>query len=300
MTQAGVEQAQKSEYRKGYVMKIAFFIICERPSNSTILFAEKLAELLPNVVLVTDVRSDIKLLKAELCFVDDGEARSAGFCNSSPLISKTPIAWDKALYLMRKRYYDYGWFCEDDVLFTSAEAASELVTRYVGSGDDLLCQQFFTYNDLPGWANWKHGHNFSKNWLSGGFFPLCRLSAKLSNAIEEHIAGVGSLTFIETMLPSLAKQHKLQTSAMPELNLNAFRHDPPLTRSEIIALAYLAKVNIFHPVKNNDLRFEIISGERSAKLTLREFFLAGPIIAKRWMHRGKRRIRERTKRSFKR
>jgi len=270
-------------------MSEIFYVVTTQPTEQLAAFCDELARNL-DVVIVSDQEPSIKSCRALTIWVPDEEVRKVGFVNSNPYKTKTPTAWDKALYLTSKAKRDFFWFCEDDVVFSSPRDALSLVRSYSGDKSDLLCQQFFSYRRLPNWANWCYRANFSDDVLMGGFFPVCRVSSSLANVISDFVQKYGTLSFIETMLPSCARANNLTISALPELKWLAFRASPPLTLSEIVVLSKSGFAKVFHPVKDISIRaaFE----EYASEGLFKHLSVGSVILLQRQISILKRRARE--------
>jgi hypothetical protein len=144
-------------------MHSPFLILTANPSRYTLNFADELASLIDNEVIVISDNQPCEHPSGARClYIDDSLAYKNGFFNSRPLIPKTPIAWDKALYCLidNKIEFEYVWIMEDDVLFTSTMVCLELLSKYINSTSDLILPNFFRRTQPPSWPNWR--------WFAGG------------------------------------------------------------------------------------------------------------------------------------
>jgi len=238
-------------------MSTAFFILTSTPSRSTLKFADELADILPNVYIISDQESDLKPNLARIVYISDDESRSHGYFGSSPFIPKTPISWDKALYYFSLSEYEHAWFCEDDVLFESSASADRFVKSYKDNTSDLLCKSFFDRKVWPEWPHWGHSEGrFSDDESRGAFLPLCRLSRRLAASVDYHVKEHRSLALIEVMIPSLVNINKLHYHIISEINYKRFRHFPSFNYEELWNKYSLGEVNIFHPVKSDEIRLQ--------------------------------------------
>jgi hypothetical protein len=254
-------------------MTTSFLILTSDPQPSTLEFADALAQLIPNVIVVADLEPKAWPRRAELVHVRDEDSVRAGYFRSSHLIAKTPIAWDKALYLNRERLYQYAWCCEDDVLFASPAVAARLVKSLEACRADLICQGQFTEADRPDWAHWHTAGKFPAEHRRGSFLPLCRISSNLVSSVERYSQRTGSLTFIETMLPSLVAEDGLTALALSETLGPAFRWAPDFSHVELLErLAFGHEV--FHPVKSDKLRSSVARRAASGGYGVLELALA--------------------------
>jgi hypothetical protein len=266
-------------------MTTAFLILAGYPSPATLAFADELARIIPNVIVVSD--ADCKTLpgRAELVHVPDSTARAAGYFNSSPLIAKTPIAWDKALLLMRRRNFDFAWLCEDDVFFVEAATASGLVTEYANSAADLICQHVFDQSEWPGWVHWISAQPFAPGCRAGAFLPLCRVSRALSLAVEQHIKRNGSLSFIESMLPSLVREKGLVAEEAGILAIPDFRYRPEIRFWEIVERCALHEATIFHPVKSDRVKRGVARAREKGTFKVIDIYIAMLFVPSRRLAR---------------
>jgi len=150
---------------------------------------------------------------------DDSVAAINGFWNSSYIIPKKTISWDKALFYFSKTNidYDYVWYIEDDVYVPSKESLINLDLQY-GEDVDLLCSSYALNDEgdveLDGWVHWnEHDNKVQKPWARG-LQCICRMSKRLMNKIDEFVTEHKKLVFIELLFTSLARRHEM-TVAMP-------------------------------------------------------------------------------------
>src|SRR5271170_852213 len=98
-------------------MHSPLLILTTTPLPSTLGFADALADISGSEIIIISDNKPPELPSAAKCvYIDDAVARENGFFNSSPIITKTPIAWDKAIYYLTndQRVGDYVWIMEDD------------------------------------------------------------------------------------------------------------------------------------------------------------------------------------------
>ena len=109
-------------------MHSPLLILTATPLRSTLSFADALADISDNdVIIISDNKPSEVPSVAKCVYINDALARESGFFNSSPIIAKTPIAWDKAIYYLLNecRDLDYVWIMEDDVFFTNPHICIE-------------------------------------------------------------------------------------------------------------------------------------------------------------------------------
>jgi hypothetical protein len=239
-------------------MRTPFLILSGAPTPSILAFADALARIQSQeVAIVSDTRFERDSGAARIIHIEDAEARDQGFVNSSPLIRKTPIAWDKAIYILAKARiaFDHAWIMEDDVLFAKPELASELIGKYRTSDADLIVTNFFRRSEHPDWHHWWAAELFPPDYRAGGFLPLCRVSRRMIEAVSDFAASNGSLHFIETMFPSLAVGRRLSVEIMDFVSERRFRFAPSMRRWEVLyMLGHKLGTGILHPVKSEELR----------------------------------------------
>ena len=101
------------------------------------------------------------------------------------------------------------WIMEDDVVFTHAKICLELIEKYERNKSDLIVPNFFTRAKYPRWAHWNTAKSFQYEHQAGAFLPLCRISRRLVHLVDCYVKKHGSLSFIESLLPSLVVRHNL-------------------------------------------------------------------------------------------
>ena len=239
-------------------MHAPLLIVAGRPTPSIVTFADELARLVPQTVLIlSDSGFDDYPRAAQAIEIGDDEARDHGFFNSSPLIDKTPIAWDKAIYYLAsgKIDFEHAWIMEDDVFFARPDLASQMIARYQDVTTDLLLNGFFRPAERPMWPHWYTARSFEPHHRAGGFLPLSRFSRRLIDHCGAFSQRNGSLCFIETMFPSLAVQHDLTVCVLDFLTERRFRFEPTFHTWELMQkLGPSLQQGVFHPVKSDQLR----------------------------------------------
>lgn len=251
-------------------MPTPVLIVTGVPTSTIVAFADAAQRCTAESIhIVSDTPTPLRPVEAKLIHVDDAEARQAGCFASSPLIKKTPIAWDKALYLLMKERidFDYVWIVEDDVGFSSPALVGRLIERHRGSTADLIARTFFRPAENPTWAHWGEAEKFAEHERAGGFLPVVRLSRRMIETADLYKTRHGSFSFIETMFPSLVVRHDLSVETISYISERRFRYTPSFARWEILQkVGDGLETGVFHPVKSDALR-EIMLAKR---LALRE------------------------------
>jgi hypothetical protein len=264
-------------------MHSPLLILTETALPSTLGFADSLAKISRNETIIIPDNEPFRYPSIANCvYIDDASARRNGFFNSSPLILKTPIAWDKALFYLTTdcTAFDYVWIMEDDVLFTNPQVCIQLMEKYVSDTSDLIVRNFFLRDQHPNWPHWHFAAQFRSEHQAGGFLPLCRLSRRMTELTSDFVREHGSLAFIEVMFPSLAVSHKLKVKIMNFLSERRFHAGPEFRRLELLQLWRDDLQNgIFHPVKSDRLRS--MGYVRPSKWLVHFCKLVGPFLTRR-------------------
>ena len=264
-------------------MHTPLLILTATPAPSTLGFADALADISDNDVIVISDNKPSELPSVAKCiYINDAVARERGFFNSSPIIAKTPIAWDKALYhiIRDQKDLDYVWIMEDDVFFTNPCVCIDLIKKYVSDTSDLIVRNFFLRDQHPDWPHWHFAQPFRYEHQAGAFLPLCRLSRRMAELAADFVREHGSLIFIEVMFPSLAVSHKLKVKIMSFIGERRFHAGPEFRKLELLQLWRDDLYNgIFHPVKSDSLRS--MSYVRPSAWQLRFCKFVGPFLTRR-------------------
>jgi hypothetical protein len=258
-------------------------ILTATPLSSTLGFADALANMSHSDIIIISDNHPSKLPSVAKCFyIDDAVAFENGFIHSSPIIAKTPIAWDKAIYYLStgSTTFDYVWIMEDDVFFTSPNICIELMTKYADDTSDLIVRNFFVRAQHPNWPHWHFAASFRDEHQAGAFMPLCRLSRRMAELARDFVREHGSLSFIEVMFPSLAVLHTLKVKIMNFIGERRFHAGPEFRKLELLQLWHDdLQGGIFHPVKSDSLRS--LSYERPLGWQLYVCKLMGPFLTRR-------------------
>jgi hypothetical protein len=250
---------------------------------STLRFADAVAALRRgDTIIIPDNAPTDHPSTAKCIYIDDDSAREHGFCNSSPIIPKTPIAWDKALYYLAsdELRFDYVWIMEDDVFFTSPKVCVQLVKKYADDASDLIVRNFFVREQHRNWPHWRFAAPFRREHQAGAFLPLCRLSRRMVGLARSFVREHGSLAFVEVMFPSLAVEHKLKVKIMNFIGELRFHAGPAFRRLELLHLwGDNLDSGIFHPVKSDKLRS--MSCVRPPIWQLQFSKMVGPFLTRR-------------------
>jgi hypothetical protein len=233
-------------------------ILTTTPLPSTLGFADALAEISRTEIIIVSDNKPFDLPSVAKCiYIDDIVARENGFFNSSPIIAKTPTAWDKAIYYIthHEKAVDYVWIMEDDVFFTNPAICVALMEKYSNDTSDLIVRNFFLRDQHQNWPHWHFAARFRREHQAGAFLPLCRLSHRMAELTRDFVREHGSLDFIEVMFASLATCHNLTIKIMNFISERRFHGGPGFRTLELLQLWGDDLENgIFHPVKSDRLR----------------------------------------------
>jgi hypothetical protein len=272
-------------------MQNPLLILTAMPLPATLGFADTLAATSDYEVIIISDNMPSKFPSIAKCVhIDDAIAREAGFFNSSPIIAKTPIAWDKAIYylLRDKKDSDYIWIMEDDVLFTNTHVCIDLIQKYASDVSDLIVRNFFLRDQHPHWPHWGFAAPFRYDHQAGAFLPLCRISRRMVELVRDFVQENGSLIFVEVMFPSLAVSYNLKIRIMNFISERRFHAGPEFRKLELLQLWRDDLENgIFHPVKSDSLRS--MSCVRPSEWQLQFSKLVGPFLTRRAQSEANRR-----------
>lgn len=246
-------------------------------------YADALADAVSCEVVMISDNPPVSLPSVANCIhIPDADAVRHYCHHSNCMISKDPSAWDKMFYFLSEvvsKHFDYAWIMEDDVLFSDVKIAAELVSKYAQNKSDLIARNLFTPDERSDWPNWKHASQFEQRFQAGSLVQLCRLSRGMVATVRDFAIENKGLSFIETMLPSLARQRQLKIETMDFLNYRRFRYRPCFNLIELMELwGDNLSTGIFHPVKIDELRVLSLTGPAFWKLKL--FKTIGPLLTR--------------------
>jgi len=194
-----------------------------------------------------DIKWSTQFPKIKIIQIDNSEAMSRGFANSSSAISPLQIvnAWDKAIYYFCQlnTSYDQVWLVEDDVYFHSEKTLLDIDAKYPDS--DLLTNTITPKSDDMKSAWHWHWCLFSVALPEPHYRAMVcatRVSRKLFAHINEYACKNKTLFFLEPMFPTVAIHHGLKNDTPEEFGPIEYRHN---WLSEDISMGKL-----YHPMKN--------------------------------------------------
>ena len=194
---------------EGFNKKYALCLLTVKPNNIHLEFFNKFDKY--DVYVFVDNNSininDFEIKYPNIHFIQfpDEKVIEEGYWESSYVIPKKTISWDKALYYFSKinTSYIYVWFIEDDVYIPKQESLI-LLDKYL---NDLICNKFISnFDGKEGW-HWGQAEPYFELPWAGGLQCICRLSNRLLNKIKEFVYKHKKLTFIEVLFATLVIQN---------------------------------------------------------------------------------------------
>ena len=185
-----------------------------------------------------------KYPKIQFIQIPDEEAIQNGYWDSSYIIPKKTISWDKALYYFSKKNtsYNFVWFIEEDVYIPNEESIQNIDHKYPTI--DLLCSDYNMNSDgyLDNWSHWNQAQSYFELPWAKGLQCICRLSKRLLEKIKDFVDTHKKLTFIETLFNTLVIK-------------NNYLHITPHEFNEIGCCKTHNETEIdttkfYHPIKN--------------------------------------------------
>jgi len=180
--------------------------------------------------------------------VDNERCKKAGYWDSSYIIKKEVIAWDKALYYFCSvdTSYTNVWFSEDDVYLSSMALIQTIDT--FDSTSDLLCKEknINHSGETTSWMHWiKAKEHFDPPW-TGSLQCICRMSRRMMQAIDAFVKENQRLNFIEILFTTIAEKNGLTITNPPQFSGIEY-HGDHLTDLETRTLD---KTIIYHAIKD--------------------------------------------------
>lgn len=188
---------------------------------------------------------DSKYLNVKIIRISNTETEENNYVNSSSRLGFPKIiAWDKALYYFCKlnTIYDYVWFFEDDAFIYNINTVVNVDKKYPNS--DLLTKEYeVNENGEHNYWFW-YGIDFTiPPPYYNAMICVSRLSKQLLQKIHDYVCESKTLLFIEAMIPTIAKHHKLLYEHPDEMNKTLqWRYDWNISNIE--------PHNFYHPIKN--------------------------------------------------
>ena len=195
-------------------------------------------------IIVTDADQGIRPVSPNtLYFIQIPEEVSAknGFINTNNAITKTPSAWDKALYYFcLKNPTDHVWFVEEDVFIPRSNILDEINSKHPNT--DLVTKQHVFEDDDPGFYWWFDGEGKMERPYYRSLVCAVRVSRNILNLVSKMAKEKRTVCFLEILFSTLAHQNNLSIEQIPELQSIIFRHS--WTKDTV------HMNGLFHPIKD--------------------------------------------------
>ena len=236
-----------SNYKRS--SKKALVLLCYKPSHVWFQFLNQFTSH-DTYVVIDDNTTDYKTLYSQYKHVhilqcDDTISKSKGYQNSSVNLPKPITAWDKAFYFFCEttaEKYDHVWFLEEDVFVYNEQTLETINTQYPTS--DLICNQILSkLNERNRWKWWHLIDKYFQSELHRGMVCACRLSKQMLIYVQKFVLAHNTLSFIECLIPTLAKQYYCEIHSPLEMSNLVYRYTWDATNVN-------TKTQLYHPLKN--------------------------------------------------
>ena len=195
-------------------------------------------------VIITDADQGIRRVVPNTLYfiqIPDEVCGKRGFINTNNAITKTPSAWDKALYYFcLKNQADYVWFIEEDVFIPRSNILDEINMKYPTT--DLVTKQHVLEKDDPEFYWWFDGEGKMERPYYRSLVCAVRVSKRLLALVTKMATEKRTVCFLEILFSTLAHQNRLSIEKIPELQSIIFRHT--WTKDTV------HMNGLFHPIKN--------------------------------------------------
>ena len=199
-------------------MKSAVALLTVRPSEETLAFAKELQTKGHAVYVIADdsnYKGNMPVIQySSDTMIENGYKDLLLFYTSKG----RPCSWEKAMYhfCIVETKHDHVWFIEEDVFVSSANALSNLDSKYPNA--DLLSKEHASCMNASDWPNWM----LAKDKLPLPWFKsmVCasRISRKLFSKVAEYAKENKYLVFHEFLLNTLAHHSNLLVKTPEELS----------------------------------------------------------------------------------
>jgi len=155
------------------------------------------------------------LNKNNIIYIDDEEMKKQQFINMTTF--KKFSSWDKAMFYLSNRFFNYFWIIEDDVYLNSN--ISDFIKNINSSNyHDLITFSWIKkYNEIDNYIHFIKGKDFFlTNELGASLNVFCRISSKLLDRILEFNMNNNTLIFHEVLLISLCYRYNMKISNFRE------------------------------------------------------------------------------------
>lgn len=170
------------------------------------------------------------------------------------------------LELLRHPELEYMWVMENDVFFKDADPVAELMRYWEDRKADYIPVNMWNQHEQPFWKHWDllEGHVPKGSKKFGSFGPVMRVSRKFVNQLQRHAKDHGSLTFFETLFPTLAKHNNMiiRTNLKEHIanvhspNPKRVGHKGCWSSEQIFKALKSHEARLFHPAKWSNGKFQ--------------------------------------------
>lgn len=163
-------------------------------------------------------------------------------------------SWDRATFWAYTQKFEYAWFIEDDVSWTSNSILKKFINSYSNSNAGLITSKLPGYNEsnIKDWLHWKTliGY-FPKSTWKASFNVMSRISYKTLAGMHKFASKYHKLLFHETLLPTITHSLGMKIEYI-DSPVTAIKWRPVFNETNI--KTYLEDgYKIFHPVKDYSL-----------------------------------------------
>jgi len=198
------------------------------------------------LIFISDYQGYLK--KDNIIFISDEEMSQKKFYNMTTF--KKFSAWDKAIFYLSNRFFDYFWILEDDV-YLNNDFGDILKEIQLKNKEDLINFSWIKkYSD--NYQHWEKGKQFFfMNELGASLNVICRISSELLDRILEFNLENNSLMFHEVLLISLCLKFELPINNIRRNDIVLYSGTSyELEKENLINFLEENKKICYHPFKN--------------------------------------------------
>jgi hypothetical protein len=227
-------------------------ILCKIPNEIWIKFLNGFTEYTDIYVVVDDNEIDYvdmykEYTRIKIIQVPNQACLDVGFKNLvSVTIHREITAWEKALYYFSfiKTDYKNVWFIEDDVFIYSESTLLKIDSKCT-SEDLVTSSATIGVNNMPSWTWWE---KFELNIPRPHYHCMCcviRMSKRLVDEVKLYASKNGTLTFLESLFPTLCRFNEFPHGMPDEL-----KYCLPPDAHFIVLKDIYSTDHLWHPVKD--------------------------------------------------
>lgn len=188
--------------------------------------------------------------RKNIFYISDDEMQQQKFNNMTTF--KTYSSWDKAMFYLSNRFFDYFWIIEDDV-FINMDFPEKLIEINQENNEDLLTFSWIkTYLNKNNYVHWSKGKEyFFINELGASLNVICRISSELLDKILEFNIENESLMFHEILLISICNRYQLSHTNIRRNDFILYSSPSyQLEKKELLDFLENNNKLVYHPFKN--------------------------------------------------